>query len=155
MNEKEHTKEYISMAEAANICTYDQEYLSLLARRGLLQAEKIGKKWYTTRHWLNDYLRENRPNEIIKPAKKVQEGSAGFFGGSRIFKWSLVAVFAVVIVGIYSYWYIARRINQLEQKTNGNKFILNEVVRIPDDQGNMNVYGSGMVKINEGAPLKP
>lgn len=143
------------MAEATNICTYDQEYLSLLARRGLLQAEKIGKKWYTTRHWLNDYLRENRPNEIIKPAKKVQEGSVRFFGGSRIFKWSLVAVFAVVIVWIYSYWYIARRINQLEQKTNGNKFILNEVVRIPDDQGNMNVYGSGMVKINQENPLEP
>jgi len=147
--------EYISMAEATNICTYDQEYLSLLARRGLLRAEKIGKKWYTTRHWLNDYLRENRPNEIIKPTKKTLDGPAKFFGRTKIFRLSLITISLVAIIGITSYWYTARRINQLEQRTNDNKFILNEIVRIPDDQGNINVYGSGMVKINQENPLEP
>jgi len=147
--------EYISMAEAAALCTYDQEYLSLLARRSLLQAEKIGKKWYTTRHWLNDYLRENRPNEIIKPTKKVQDGPTRFFGRPKIFRLSLVAISLVAIIGISSYWYTARRISQLEQKANDNKFILNEIVRIPDDQGNINTYGSGMVKINQEKPLEP
>ena len=147
--------EYLSMAEAANLCTYDQEYLSLLARRSLLQAEKIGKKWYTTRHWLNDYLRENRPNEVIGPAKKGQDEAAKAFGRSRIFRWSVAALSAFVIIGTFSYLYAIRRIEELEQKANGNKFILNEIVRIPDDAGNMETYGSGMVKINEENPLEP
>lgn len=140
------------MAEAANICTYDQEYLSLLARRGLLRAEKIGKKWYTTREWLNEYLREKRPNEIIP--KEQKEGKR-IFGVPRVFRWSLILVSVVVIIGISSYWYTARRINQLEQKANDNKFILNEIVKIPDDQGNINTYGSGMVKIDKDNPLAP
>jgi len=52
-NEK---KQFLSLAEAARLTPYSQEYLSLLARRGLMAATKIGKNWYITREALNDYL---------------------------------------------------------------------------------------------------
>lgn len=44
------------LAEAAKQCSYSQEYLSLLARRGELQAIKKGRNWYTTLKWLREYV---------------------------------------------------------------------------------------------------
>jgi len=52
-NEK---KQFLSLAEVARFTPYSQEYLSLLARKGLIAATKIGKNWYITREALNDYL---------------------------------------------------------------------------------------------------
>jgi len=49
---------YILLSEASELCTYSQEYLSLLARRGLLRAEKIGRSWYAKNEWLRSPIRE-------------------------------------------------------------------------------------------------
>lgn len=46
----------LSLAEAAKRTPYSQEYLSLLARRGMIAATKIGKNWYITPEELNRYL---------------------------------------------------------------------------------------------------
>ncbi|MBX4211357.1 MAG: helix-turn-helix domain-containing protein, partial [Candidatus Yanofskybacteria bacterium] len=48
--------EFISMQEASKLCSYSQEYLSLLARRGKLFSKKIGRNWFTTRKALDGYL---------------------------------------------------------------------------------------------------
>jgi len=54
------TENLISLAEAARICSYSQEYLSLRARQGKLKATKLGRRnWVTTRQWLADYIKEN------------------------------------------------------------------------------------------------
>jgi Fic family protein len=47
----------LSLAEAAKLTPYSQEYLSLLARRGLVAATKMGKDWHVTPKALEDYLR--------------------------------------------------------------------------------------------------
>jgi len=47
---------FISLNEAANLCSYTQEYLSLLARRGHLKAQKIGRNWFTKKDWLREYI---------------------------------------------------------------------------------------------------
>lgn len=52
-NEK---RQFLSLAEAAKLTPYSQEYLSLLARRGLIAATKVGKNWYVSPEALNDYL---------------------------------------------------------------------------------------------------
>ncbi len=39
---------YVTLAEAAKGAPYSQEYLSLLARKGQLDALKIGRNWHTT-----------------------------------------------------------------------------------------------------------
>lgn len=47
---------WISLREAAAETPYTQEYLSLLARRGRLEALKRGRNWYTTRSALASYI---------------------------------------------------------------------------------------------------
>ncbi len=49
---------YISLQDAAKICSYSQEYLSLRARQGKLKAIKRGRNWFTTAEWLNIYAIE-------------------------------------------------------------------------------------------------
>jgi len=48
--------ELLTLAEASEITPYSQEYLSLLARKGLLGAVKQGRNWVISRRELNRYL---------------------------------------------------------------------------------------------------
>ena len=49
--------ELLSMAEAAELVPYSQDYLSLLARKGALGAFKKGRNWYVTKGGLERYVR--------------------------------------------------------------------------------------------------
>ncbi len=51
----------IPLAELGKLkeCPYAQEYLALRARQGLLDAVKIGRKWFSTKQALTDYIREH------------------------------------------------------------------------------------------------
>ncbi len=55
---KKATKDdiFIPLREAAKFCSYSQEYLSLLARRGKLDAIKIGRNWVTTERAVREYI---------------------------------------------------------------------------------------------------
>ena len=129
------------MAQATNICTYDQEYLSLLARRGLLQAEKIGKRWYTTREWLNNYLQKNRPNEIIQNEKKDEHKTEGILKNTKILKRSLIGIGVISLIVTFSY--IIHRLNQLEQRAAKNAYIFNDMgTTAPNDVGNIKINSS-------------
>jgi len=57
MTRKAKGKRYISLQEATNFCNYSQDYLSLRARQGKLEARKIGRNWVTTRDALKQYVR--------------------------------------------------------------------------------------------------
>jgi len=48
-------EEWISLAQAADGTPYSQEYLSLLARKGRLEAIKRGRVWMTTRRAITEY----------------------------------------------------------------------------------------------------
>ena len=50
------TETWIPLREAAEGTPYSQEYLSLLARLGRIDALKRGKAWYTTRKAIEQYL---------------------------------------------------------------------------------------------------
>src|SRR3989338_1165703 len=55
----DHSKnEYITLQEAAKLCRYSQEYLSLRSRQGKLKALKFGRNWVTKKDWVEDYLKE-------------------------------------------------------------------------------------------------
>ena len=57
--EKEKIKpepDYIKLTEAAGFSPYSQEYLSLLARNGKIDAKKFGRNWYITKKAIDDYL---------------------------------------------------------------------------------------------------
>lgn len=46
----------ISLPEAAELYGFDSVYLSHLARRGRLKAQKVGKMWVTTPQDVEDYI---------------------------------------------------------------------------------------------------
>lgn len=48
-------EKWISLAEATKGTSYSQEYLSLLARQGRIEAIKRGRNWYTTRKAVKEY----------------------------------------------------------------------------------------------------
>ena len=52
-----HDEAWLPLREAAEGTPYSQEYLSLLARTGRLEAIKRGRNWYTTRAALRRYQR--------------------------------------------------------------------------------------------------
>ncbi len=51
--------ELLPLKELAKNTPYSQEYLSLRARQGVLDAVKIGKVWYSSRHAIEEYLSEH------------------------------------------------------------------------------------------------
>jgi excisionase family DNA binding protein len=51
-------EEYISLAEAAKNTPYSQEYLSLLARKGRIEAIKIGRNWHVKKDTVKKYAEE-------------------------------------------------------------------------------------------------
>jgi len=48
--------EWIPLREAAELVSYSQDYLSLLARTGKLEAIKRDRVWHTTRRALEAYV---------------------------------------------------------------------------------------------------
>jgi len=49
----------IPLRKLSQVSSYSQEYLSLAARKGLLDATKINKTWYATRQALDEYCHEH------------------------------------------------------------------------------------------------
>jgi len=50
--------EYISLREATKYCSYSQDYLKLRARQGKLKSIKLGRNWFTTKEWIEEYIRK-------------------------------------------------------------------------------------------------
>jgi hypothetical protein len=68
--------EYISLAAAAKFCPYSEHYLRLRSRQGKLKSIKLGKKWMTTRAWLDDYQRQVGDWRAAAEKKKTATGKA-------------------------------------------------------------------------------
>lgn len=49
------SEQWIPLSQAAEGTSYSQEYLSLLARQGRIEAVKRGRNWYTTRKAVKEY----------------------------------------------------------------------------------------------------
>jgi hypothetical protein len=70
---EEEQNQYISLQEAAQSCSYSQEYLSLRARQGKLQAFKAKKNWVTTREWLEEYVGSIEQFKLQNGTSEVNE----------------------------------------------------------------------------------
>jgi len=53
-------QEFVSLSEAAKGTPYSQEYLSLLARRGKIEALKLGRNWVIKREAIQRYRKERK-----------------------------------------------------------------------------------------------
>jgi len=65
-------KNFILLSKVAKEKKYAQEYLGLLARRGDIGSIRIGKRWYTTWAWFEEFL-ENGLKKKIESIPEVQE----------------------------------------------------------------------------------
>ena len=63
---------FISLQQASNLCEHSQEYLSLRARQGKLEAVKLGRNWVTKKTWVLAYV--NKTNgKIATPTEEEQQ----------------------------------------------------------------------------------
>ena len=68
----------LTLAEASQITPYSQEYLSLIARKGLLGAYKQGRKWVVSRRELDRYLASVRKGRAHKNVNVLVRESAKY-----------------------------------------------------------------------------
>lgn len=52
--------EYMNMADASKDSPYSQEYLSLLARKGRIEAVKLGRNWFVKKEALERYIKTKK-----------------------------------------------------------------------------------------------
>lgn len=52
--------ELISLTQAAELCSYSQEYLSLMSRKGKINSVKTGRNWKISRRELFAYIEEHK-----------------------------------------------------------------------------------------------
>lgn len=74
--EENENRNYISLADAAKLCSYSEHYLRLRSRQGKLKSIKLGKKWMTTRAWLDDYQQQVGDWRAAAEKKKAAGGKA-------------------------------------------------------------------------------
>lgn len=56
METKNQQLELLSLKEASELSPYSADYLNLLARKGKINARKIGRDWLITKADLSEYL---------------------------------------------------------------------------------------------------
>lgn len=88
-------EEYISLKKATEYCNYSADYLKLRARQGKLKAVKLGRNWFTTRKWLEDY-----ENQVSKEVLRKRKGNIPLFNISFFyyFKWIFLVIFISVLL---------------------------------------------------------
>lgn len=66
-------EKFILLSKIAKEKKYAQEYLGLLARRGDIGSVRIGKRWYTTWEWFEEFLEnsQKKKTESVSEAVKV------------------------------------------------------------------------------------
>ncbi|MBI2625581.1 hypothetical protein HYW68_00830, partial [Candidatus Parcubacteria bacterium] len=65
----------ISLAEAAKLTKeYSSAYLKLRVNQGKLAGKKIGRNWYTTLEWVQEYLREYGEKQRDAPSESLRRG---------------------------------------------------------------------------------
>ena len=60
MSNFKKNKNWISLQEATKFCNYSQEYLSLLARKGILRAVKFQRNWMSSHDAVREYMEKHQ-----------------------------------------------------------------------------------------------
>ncbi len=66
MPEPDDKTRLISLVDAAAIYGFDSVYLSHLARKGRLKAQKIGNSWATTPSDMEEYIRSRQKRGVYR-----------------------------------------------------------------------------------------
>ncbi|MBK8989823.1 MAG: helix-turn-helix domain-containing protein [Chloroflexi bacterium] len=71
MNDTEDKTRLISLPEAAELYGFASNYLNELARKGRLQAQKVGDRWITTPQSVEDYIQSRRKKGVYREDIKL------------------------------------------------------------------------------------
>jgi hypothetical protein len=63
----------ISLPEAAELYGFHSEYLSNLARKGRLKAQKVGNFWVTTPQDVEDFIRSRQRRGVYREDIDISE----------------------------------------------------------------------------------
>ena len=61
-----HNIKLLTLKEAATFSPYSADYLNLLARKGKLKAEKIGRDWLVKKTDLLEYLKKQHTESKVR-----------------------------------------------------------------------------------------
>lgn len=70
-DESRNKARLISLPEAAEIYGFNSIYLAALARRGRLQAQKVGASWVTTPENVEAYIRSRQKRGVYRDDIRV------------------------------------------------------------------------------------
>ncbi|MFA6383611.1 MAG: hypothetical protein WCX17_04290 [Parcubacteria group bacterium] len=70
----EEELDLLTLSEAAKIAGFTPEYLNMLARKKKLQAMKIGRNWFTTQNWLNDFFHPELKTLDLVSEEEIKTG---------------------------------------------------------------------------------
>ena len=66
MNDTDDKTRLISLPEAAELYGFNPDYLTQLAKRGRLEAQKVGRFWVTTPNDVEDYIRSRQKRGVYR-----------------------------------------------------------------------------------------
>ena len=73
MSDTEDKTRLISMGEAAEMYGFSRYYLSELAKKGRLKAQKIGGRWLTTPLDVEEFIRSRQQKGVFRDDIKLDD----------------------------------------------------------------------------------
>lgn len=73
MSDTEDKTRLISLSEAAEIYGFNPRFLGELARKGRLEAEKVGNMWVTTPKSVEEYIQQRKKTGLFRADIQVND----------------------------------------------------------------------------------
>jgi len=113
-----------------------------------LQAEKVGRNWFTTVDWLNDYIEEKKPDRIIE----TDEDGGSFWKKIYLKKETFWLGFLLLLLfSLAGYWFWEneqKNLSSVENTQEQGMFISEEIIKIPNEDGGYDIYEAGRRRIS-------
>jgi hypothetical protein len=132
---KYEEKKLISLRDASKATPYSSDYLGLLVRKGKLDGEKIGGKWYTTREAMQEYIQkaaqasyEHQESLNVRiPEEEIKKAKVNL-------RWALLLVLITVFSSIIIWMLYLKNQDDRKSENIRNKY------RITEQDGNLTIY---------------
>lgn len=145
---KKEEQKFISLAEAAKMTNYSQDYISLLCRQGKLKAEKLGRNWVTTKEWVYNYIDNTQgkgttivpvkvkaAQDASEPEKRVEKNISEKGKNSKINSQRMILECAVfcfaflfLIVGAWGFMKFQGEIDASADQVSSNVYTQNAIM---------------------------
>lgn len=137
----------LTLSEAAKVAGFTPEYLNMLARKKKLQAMKIGRNWFTTQNWLNDFFHPelktsnvvleeevktgpdmNAPQELVNSEKDPVANYENNFSQKEPARWwQSSRVFSLTVIVILIFFGTLQAIRVKKNLDNNNSVVIDQM----------------------------